>query len=444
MPSNDRIRESCSPKAPAQAILVEARRSRRKPKFSTRTCPTKLLQPVFPLTLTALSKVKAGGWSGKTAWLAASTTSQELPAKGFSGASSAVLAQAPVNKSATIAIIRRSIRISHRCSPSYSIYGEWPAIKLRDPARALFPNRLGYAKRHSAMKKPIPIIEGLSEIATRYQGFIVDLWGVLHDGVTAFPEAVDAVRRAKRAGVKVLILSNAPRRASEVATRCREMGIDESCYDALLSSGEDTWQHLSQRPDAWYRKLGRRCFHMGPDRDQGMRDGLDLDFPETPQDADFVLNTGAHLPEDSVQTYQPVIDRCLALGLPMVCANPDLEVIRGGRREICAGAVAARYEELGGQVRYHGKPHPPIYAEAMQLLGLSDPAGILCIGDSLRTDVAGARAGGMASLWVLDGIHAESLHLAPGLRPDPARLEASCEAYGQRPDFAIPWLRWQD
>lgn len=292
------------------------------------------------------------------------------------------------------------------------------------------------------MNKPITSIDGLQQIADQYEGYIVDLWGVLHDGVTAFPAAVDAARNLKAQGGRILILSNAPRRASEVAQRCLELGIDQSCYHALLSSGEDAWQNLNTRLDPWYARLGRICYHLGPERDHGMRDGLGLDFTSDPAEADFVLNTGGLHAEDTIAAYQPIIDACLAQDLPMVCANPDLEVIRGGRREICAGAVAGRYAELGGKVRYHGKPHPPIYESAMRLLGLTNPGKVLCIGDSLRTDIAGASASGMASLWVLDGIHAESLGLKDGRLPDAERLEAASVAQGQRPDYAIPTLSW--
>ncbi|MET4807156.1 TIGR01459 family HAD-type hydrolase [Limibacillus sp. MBR-115] len=292
------------------------------------------------------------------------------------------------------------------------------------------------------MSEAISNIQGLRELAGRHQGYIVDLWGVLHDGVTAFPAAVEAVRNLKTQGGRILILSNAPRRSSEVAERCRELGIDQSCYHALLSSGEDAWQNLRSRRDPWYARLGRICYHLGPERDHGMRDGLDLDFTHDPVEADFILNTGGHGAEDTVGSYQPIIDACLSQSLPMICANPDLEVIRGGRREICAGAVAGRYEELGGEVRYHGKPHPPIYESAMHLLGLDNPRDVLCIGDSLRTDIAGANASGMGSLWVLDGIHAETLGMTDGRMPQEERMVAICKAHGHTPNFAIPTLRW--
>lgn len=288
----------------------------------------------------------------------------------------------------------------------------------------------------------IPIHDGLAGLAARYDAFIVDLWGVMHDGVQAFPEAIACLERLKAAGKTILILSNAPRRAAEVTARNADLGIDPGLSDAVMSSGEDTWRHLAQRPDAWYRRLGTRCWHLGPQRDGGMRDGLDLTFVEGPQGADFILNTGADGPEDTVARYEDTLAVARARGLPMVCANPDLEVIRGGARELCAGALAARYEALGGDVRYHGKPHPAIYEICFALLGHPERARVAAIGDALRTDIAGANAAGIDGLFVAGGLQGETLGVDEEGYPDPTRLAAQVEAEGHRPTAALPKLRW--
>jgi HAD superfamily hydrolase (TIGR01459 family) len=288
----------------------------------------------------------------------------------------------------------------------------------------------------------ISIYPGLRDLAGRYDGFIVDLWGVLHDGIQAFPAALDCLAELHRRGKRLVILSNAPRRVASVVARNSEIGIDPGCYHGAMSSGEAAWQHLKTRPDAWYRALGRRCYHLGPERDWGMREGLDYDFVATVEQADFVLNTGAGRPEDRVEDFEPLLQAALARRLPMVCANPDLEVIRGGRREICAGAIAARYETLGGEVRYHGKPARDIFETCLALLEIADRSRVANIGDSLRTDVAGARAAGIDALFVAGGIHGEALGIAPGEAPEPARLAAFCKAAGERPAAALPLLRW--
>lgn len=293
------------------------------------------------------------------------------------------------------------------------------------------------------MSRPlIPLVHGLSALADLYDGFLLDLWGVLHDGVATYAGAIDCLEHLRRHGKRIAILSNAPRRAEQVARRCGELGIAPALYDIIHSSGEETWLYLKERPDAFHRGLGRACYHLGPDRDRGVLEGLDLEETTEIAKASFVLNTGAHLARNEVEDFEPVLRPAAELGLPMVCANPDLEVIRGGVREICAGMLALRYEELGGMVRYHGKPHESVYRRVLPQLGLGSDARVLAIGDSLRTDIAGARRAGLESLLVTGGIHAEELGLAAGAHPDPALLAEICARAGERPNYAAPSFIW--
>jgi HAD superfamily hydrolase (TIGR01459 family) len=288
----------------------------------------------------------------------------------------------------------------------------------------------------------IPIHHGLSHIAERYDAFVIDLWGVLHDGLRAFPEAVACLERLRSADKRVVILSNAPRRAEEVAARNAELGIAPGLCDGVMSSGEATWRHLARRDDPWHRALGRRCHHLGPARDRGMREGLDYDFVEDPARADFILATGALDSEDTVARYDALLGAALARRLPMICANPDLEVIRGCRREICAGAIAQAYEEIGGEVRYHGKPHPGVYQDCFALIDPPARDRIAAIGDSLRTDIAGARAAGIDGIFVTGGLQGEAMGADAEGNVAPARLAAFCEAAGEAPAAALPVLRW--
>ncbi len=253
-------------------------------------------------------------------------------------------------------------------------------------------------------------LTGFAGLADRYDGFVIDLWGVLHDGVTAFPEAVECMRRLRDAGKPTMLLSNAPRRARLAREAMRGMGIPDDLYTDLLTSGEAVHMALADRADPWFAALGRRVLHLGPERDRNVIEGLDLTQAAAASEADFVLNTGPddHQSPTNVREFEDVLQDCVAHALPMICANPDLEVIRGGRRVICAGALAVRYEALGGEVRWIGKPDPAIYQPVLSRLGL--PADrLLAVGDSLRTDIAGAAAAGIASAWVLGGIHGERL-----------------------------------
>jgi HAD superfamily hydrolase (TIGR01459 family) len=288
---------------------------------------------------------------------------------------------------------------------------------------------------------PIPLLAGLSRIADRYDGYIVDLWGVMHDGARPYPGACETLRALKARGKRVVMLSNAPRRATAAATRSAQVGVTPDLYDHLMSSGEEAWQALRDRSDPWYAALGRRVLLFAAVHDRPFLGGLGLTEATGAEDADFLLVTGAASGE-TVADYEMRLAAAATAGVPMICANPDLEVIHDGRREICAGALAARYAALGGYVRYHGKPHPSVYHTCFGLLGLADRRRILAIGDSLKTDVTGANGVGIDSLLVTGGIHAEELGAAAGEHPDPAVLAAVCGRAAQRPTAAIPHLVW--
>src|SRR5689334_21492051 len=225
-----------------------------------------------------------------------------------------------------------------------------------------------------------PIIDGVAAIADRYDGFILDLWGVMHDGVRAYPGARDCLAALHRRGKRIVILSNAPRRAAQVVVRNAELGIPAELYHGLVTSGEAAWQALHARSDPWHRGLGRHAYCLMPVRDRGLLDGLALAEAGSIAEAGFILNTGVESARERIDDFEPVLAEGVAAGLPMLCANPDLVVIRGGVRELCAGSLAARYETLGGFVHYHGKPHEPIYRLCFEQLGIADRRRILEIG----------------------------------------------------------------
>jgi HAD superfamily hydrolase (TIGR01459 family) len=286
------------------------------------------------------------------------------------------------------------------------------------------------------------ILTGLSEIAPCYDGFILDLWGVLHDGDAPLPGVLDALARLRDLGKRITILSNAPRRAALVAQRMTEIGITPDLYDHVHSSGEEAWQHLARRDDPFYRALGTICYHIGPARDDNMLAGIGIRRVADVGEAEFILNTGPGHWEETVADYEPLLTAARARDLPMVCANPDLVVVHQGHRALCAGALAQRYEALGGQVRWHGKPFPSVYATCFALLGIAERARILAVGDSLRTDIAGANAAGIDSLLVAAGIHSEEFGLAEDEVPDPLRIAAAIRASGHTPSAAIARFRW--
>ena len=277
-------------------------------------------------------------------------------------------------------------------------------------------------------------IEHFGPLAADYDGFILDLWGVIHDGVRPYPGAAECLAALRRHGKRVVLLTNAPRRAEPIREQLRGMGLGDHLYDGVMSSGEATYLMLRDRTDPWFADLGPKIYHLGPERDRNVVAGLNYEVQDTPAGANFMLNTG---PDDHANPTDPAAyDRELAVaaaeGQKMICANPDLEVIRDGVRVVCAGTLAVRYRALGGDVCDLGKPDPAIYRPVLDMLGAGR---ILAVGDALRTDIEGAAAAGVDACWVLGGLHGAH-------RTSPAQIEAEAAAAGLTPLAAIPHFVW--
>ncbi|MDJ1157888.1 TIGR01459 family HAD-type hydrolase [Chelatococcus sp. SYSU_G07232] len=251
---------------------------------------------------------------------------------------------------------------------------------------------------------PVPAIAGLSAMAGEHDLLLCDVWGVLHDGTRAFPEAGEALSRFRQRGGTTLLVSNAPRPNGEVIDMLDRLGVPRSAYDAVVTSGDVTRTEVAAR-------AGKPVHHLGPPRDLPIFTGLDAPLV-APDVATYVVCTG--LLDDDTETpedYRETLAVMLAHDLPMICANPDLVVERGSKLVYCAGALAELYEAMGGRVSYAGKPHRPIYEAALrraaEIRGAPvDHGRILCIGDAIRTDVAGAAVMGLPALLVARGIHA--------------------------------------
>lgn len=283
----------------------------------------------------------------------------------------------------------------------------------------------------------LPQVAGLEALASQYDGYIIDLWGTVHDGVRPYPGAVECLQALHRAGKRVVMLSNAPRPAEVVATQLEAFGVDRALYTGVMTSGQETHRQMKQKTDPWFARLGSKVLHIGGVHDLGLYEGLDIQRVSDVEQADFVMNTGPDL-ERGVATldpYLPELRACLARKLPMICANPDRVVVKGGNRQICAGALAAFYAEQGGDVRWIGKPYPGVYEPVFEMLNVPRKR-ILAIGDALGTDIKGAAAVGVDSLWILGGIHQEMIG------DDMALATAEATAVGLRPTAAVHRLMW--
>ncbi len=282
------------------------------------------------------------------------------------------------------------------------------------------------------------ILDGIAPLAERYDGFILDLWGVVHDGRRPYPGVAEALAALKSRNKRVAFLSNAPRRAWVVERLLTNMGLDRGLWDATITSGELAWRLLADRAALGY---GRHALHIGPERDLSVVEERDIVLVDDPGRAEWVLNTGPD-PERgnaAAEPYRPVLAACAARGLPMLCVNPDRHVMVGESHVICAGLLADLYVELGGpRATEIGKPDPASYPPVLEALGIADPARVVAIGDSPHTDLAGAQAAGLDAVWALTGLAAH----AHGAAPEPARLAEVAAAEGVRPIAALSGLRW--
>ncbi|MEQ8734808.1 MAG: TIGR01459 family HAD-type hydrolase [Rhodospirillaceae bacterium] len=285
-------------------------------------------------------------------------------------------------------------------------------------------------------------VNGLSEVTAEFDGFILDLWGLIHDGVTAYPGVVETFQALKKTGLKTILLSNAPRRSRLLVDGMTSMGIARDLYGDVFSSGEATWQELTKRSDPFFATLGSRAYHIGPERDVSVLEETGIERIQSLDDVTFLLNTGPVELDETLADYEAVLQEALTRDLPMVCANPDDVVIREGRRVICAGAIARRYEDIGGRAVYRGKPDPAVYHLAVERLEISDPARVGVIGDALDTDVAGANASGLKAIWCTGGIHGEALSVAYGQAAELQAATKLAEEHDRKPWAIIPGFHW--
>jgi HAD superfamily hydrolase (TIGR01459 family) len=278
-------------------------------------------------------------------------------------------------------------------------------------------------------------IDHLRELVDGVEVLLSDIWGVVHNGIEAFPAACEALHAYRQQGGTVILITNAPRPADSVQRQLRKLGIADETYDAIVSSGDLARHFVAGHP-------GKKMFWLGPERDASIHRGLDAVMAPLEQ-ADYIVCTGLFDDEtESAEDYRPMMVRARERKLPLVCANPDIVVERGDRLIYCAGAIAELYRELGGEVIFYGKPHRPIYERAMALAaerrGHSPPLGrVLAIGDSVRTDLAGALGFGIDCLFVTRGIHSADFEGLDQLDPVSVR-----GLFGHPPRALIRELRW--
>src|ERR1700749_2817994 len=278
-------------------------------------------------------------------------------------------------------------------------------------------------------------IDRLRDLVSGKDVVLSDIWGVVHNGLESFPEACAALHSYRDRGGTVILITNAPRPADSVQRQLQKLGVADDVYDAIVSSGDLTRHYVAGHP-------GRKVFWLGPERDSSIHRGLDPVLSPLAE-ADYIICTG--LLDDETETaedYRPMMLQALSRKLPLICANPDIVVERGDRLIYCAGAIAELYRELGGEGIFYDKPHRPIYERAPALAaerrgGVPPLDRVLAIGDSVRTDLAGAHGFGIDLVFVTRGIHAEDFEGIDQF--DPASVK---ELFAHPPRALTRELRW--
>ncbi len=287
------------------------------------------------------------------------------------------------------------------------------------------------------------IVESLAEVSDRYDAVFCDLWGCLHNGLTAFPEAVEALRAYRQTGGKVVLLTNAPRPRGEVEKQLQHFSVPEDCWDTIATSGD------SARAAMFRGVVGQKVWFMGQDYDQPffepirvVEDPVEIEQVGLEQ-AEGIVCLGPFDPHADPAENRPQFLYAKQKGMKLLCANPDIVVDRGETREWCAGALAQLYDEMGGESLYFGKPHPPIYDLARRRLAelgeLPSDDRILAIGDGIGTDVKGALGEDIDVLFVTGGLAAEETRTER--QPDAAALKDYISKVQMTPTYAIGFLR---
>jgi HAD superfamily hydrolase (TIGR01459 family) len=270
-------------------------------------------------------------------------------------------------------------------------------------------------------------IAGMSAIAELFDTFFLDQFGVLHNGTAPYPGVLDCLGKLKRAGKKIVILSNSGKRSADNEKRLETLGLAPSLWHVFVSSGEVAWRQLSLSGAA------QTCYLISRDNDRSAIEGLSVQLASAPDNADVILLTASEGDHFELSHYEALLAEAARREIPCLCTNPDRIMLTPSGPKFGAGQIAELYASLGGPVTYVGKPYPAIYEAAMSALGDPDSRRVICIGDSVEHDIAGAASAGLKSALVRTGIHSDA---------SADDLDGEFKHHKARPDFILPGLIW--
>ncbi|TQD88524.1 hypothetical protein C1H46_025944 [Malus baccata] len=311
-------------------------------------------------------------------------------------------------------------------------------------------------------------LNGLQQLAEthRFKAWFLDQFGVLHDGKQPYPGAISTLKKLASSGAKMVIISNSSRRSSTTMDKLKSLGFDPSLFVGAITSGELTHQNLQRRDDAWFAALGRSCIHMT----WSARGTISLEVqplltleaiflpsssvlrflegasggslsPPPPSGVPLGSPSGDAIPM-KLEELESILEQCAAKHIPMVVANPDFVTVEARALRVMPGTLASKYEKLGGEVKWMGKPDKIIYKSAMDLAGV-DPAESIAVGDSLHHDIKGANAAAIQSVFVTCGIHGNELGLNSFADvADLSSVQALASKYDAYPSYVLPSFTW--
>lgn len=288
------------------------------------------------------------------------------------------------------------------------------------------------------------ILDGIRDIHDDYDAYFLDLWGVVHNGIAPYPGVIDCLERLRADHKRVILLSNAPREWNKVAEFLAALDITPAHYNRIVTSGDATRQAMAARDEDHFQHMGKRYVYLGPKRDENLLEALGYERVPDTGNADFLLCTGYDDQGiEEAEDFTPHINDGLAKGLPLICVNPDYYAMRGEVANPCAGLLAKDYEERGGTAHWYGKPYGRVYDYCLTHAAIGiDPSRILMVGDTLRTDIAGANGAGLSSALCVGGIESKALGVGHGEKPAQSAVDALVAAEGISPTFILPGLHW--
>lgn len=284
--------------------------------------------------------------------------------------------------------------------------------------------------------------QGLSDISDSYSGFILDQWGVLHDGKEPYEHVIETLEELKSRKKEIIILSNSGKRVKESKKRLKKLGIKSKLYSNIVTAGEMAWEGLKTRNEGIFKGLGNKCFLLSRKHDTSIIDDTDIVMVDSPSEADFILFSGSNTPESSIDSYELALKEAVKYRLKGICANPDMHAIFKGKTYPGTGQIAKRYQEFGGVVDYIGKPHPPILRKCLSLFKNALPSSTVIVGDSLHHDILAGALLEIDTALVKTGIHAGSFKK----NQTPAEVDKVISGlavnYGVKPTYLLDEFAW--